>query len=165
MPRGSRSTFNAFPKNLLPGYPAMTKTISLLTCLTAVLATLSAQADDCCQHCGCQAPCQKVCRVVCEVQKVPVIYYTCECEDFCVPGPSHICGKECQTDCCGHTCRRIVWAPGCGKPHTRKKPVKHQVMVEKCVYKYVVEYLCPQCCPSGEQMAPLPEAPAEAPAL
>ena len=63
---------------------------SLICCALVALAYGSslALAGDCCQHCGCQCACQKVCRLVCETKKVTKVDYDCECEDFCVPGPS-----------------------------------------------------------------------------
>jgi hypothetical protein len=105
--------------------------------LSACQTTL---AQCCCDHCGCQAACQKVCRVVCETKQVPKITYDCECEDFCVPGPS-----QCATVCdeCGH--KHNVYTPTCGRLRTRTKMIKHETFEEKVVYKWVVENVCCSC--------------------
>ena len=63
---------------------------SFICCALVLLAgAASAQAGDCCESCGCDASCCKVCRCVPSTKKVTKIEYDCECEDFCVPGPSH----------------------------------------------------------------------------
>jgi hypothetical protein len=78
--------------------------------------------------------------VVCETKKVPKTEYSCECEEFCVPGKS-IRTTEC--DECGH--KQHVYTPTCGKLRTRTKLVKHETFVEKKSYKWVVENLCCDC--------------------
>ncbi len=114
----------------------------ILFCAVLLVACPTAWAQSCCcDHCGCDSSCRKVCRVVCETKKVPKVTYCCECEDFCVPGPS------CRTkvcDECGH--HKIIYTPTCGKVLTRKKLVRHEETEEKVVYKWVVETLCCDCC-------------------
>ena len=109
--------------------------------LVACSSTLAA-ADDCskCQQCGCAAQCQKTCRLICETKKVPKVTYTCECEEFCVPGPSTRC-----VDCdeCGH--KKYTYTPTCAQVRTRKKAVKHETMEEKSSYRWVVEDVCGAC--------------------
>jgi len=115
-------------------------------------AALVARAGDCrcCDHCGCEAPCHKVCRVVCETKKVPKVEYSCECEDFCVPGPSH-CSTYC--DECGH--KQHVYTPTCAKVRTRTKLVKKETTTEKKTYKWVVENVCCNCAdPPAQEPAP-----------
>lgn len=98
-----------------------------------------------CSHCGCCCECQKVCRMICETKEVKKITYSCKCEDFCVPGPS----QKCDTGCCncGHCkdCRERMYIPTAAYIKTRKVPVKHEEVVKKPTYRFVVEYLCPTC--------------------
>jgi hypothetical protein len=133
-----------------------------MTCtMLALLAycASSVLADDCCdrcQHCGCQCAPQKVCRLVTEIKKVPKVTYSCECEDFCIPGPS----QKCVT--CGDDCdcpkKKVVYTPTCAKVHTRTKLIKHETMEEKCTYKWVVENICPTCAGQcANQQRPVPE--------
>jgi hypothetical protein len=110
-------------------------------CLAVLLFVCrAALAQSCCECCGCQASCQKVCRVVCEIKKVPKNVYDCECEDFCVPGPSEHCVEY---DACG--CKHHVFTPTCGCVRTRVKLVKTEEVTEKKVYKCVVQNMCCQC--------------------
>ncbi|HEX5442947.1 MAG TPA: hypothetical protein VFW87_03920 [Pirellulales bacterium] len=113
---------------------------AILCCACLLLAGGAARAGDCCQHCGRHTDCCKVCRVVCEMTKVSKPEFECECEDFCVPGPS-----QCETVCddCGNKCR--VYTPGCAKVRTRVKLVRKEVVQEKPSYKWVVEDVCCKC--------------------
>jgi len=113
----------------------------------------------CCQQsCGCN----KVCRLVCEEKQVEVICWGCQCEDFCVPGPSKKLGTHCKSVCdeCGtdgaavdcskpqSAPKRHVWAEWCpsfAKIFTRKKLMKRVEKVKVPHYKWVLEELCPQC--------------------
>jgi hypothetical protein len=114
------------------------KSILCLAILAAASQTVMAQCS--CDHCGCQAACQKVCRMVCETKKVPKITYDCECEEFCVPGPSI---RSTVCDECGH--KKHVYTPQCGKLRTRTKMIKNETTEEKVVYKWVVENVCCAC--------------------
>jgi hypothetical protein len=119
-------------------------------CLFIVLCTLAARTeagDPCCTQCGCPQPAQKTCRLVCDVTLVPKVEYACICEDFCLSGPSQQCGQVCTADCatpCSKHCRSI-WKPSCAEVRTRNKLVKRIVLVEKPVYRWVVEDACCQC--------------------
>ena len=129
------------------------KRIALLAVALLVCgSTLSRAVADCYQHCGCSANCSKVCRCIPDIKKVPKTTYTCECEDFCVPGPSEHCVV---CDECGN--KQHVFTPTCAKVHTRKRPVKHETVQEVKTYKWVVVNLCPTCCARSEQS----ELPAE----
>ena len=108
--------------------------------LALVSAPTAARAGDCCAHCGCHSNCCKVCRLVCETKRVTKPEYDCECEDFCVPGPSK-CTIEC--DECGN--KKKVYTPRCAKIHTRTKLVKKEITKEEKTYKWVVEDLCGRC--------------------
>jgi len=81
-----------------------------------------------------------VCRLVCEMRKVPKTTYDCECEEFCVAGPST---RSTVCDDCG--CKRWVYTPTCGKVRTRTKLIKNETFTEKMTYKWVVEDLCCKC--------------------
>jgi hypothetical protein len=120
---------------------------SLLICLVGATAVAG---DDCCQRCG-DSQCKKVCRLVCEVKKVPVVTYTCECEDFCIPHRSQRCGTKCECDENGCPVRKPNDVPTSARQRTRKKLVKHVTEKEVKVYKWVVETVCNDCCHPHEQ--------------
>lgn len=126
--------------------------IGLMLCLSASLLpsywASPAKADEgsCCQGCGCQSCCKKVCRLVCETKKIKEPYYCCECEDFCLPGPSKCCGYREVCEPCGKTHLEKIWQPSCGHVKTRYHLVKKEVEKEVCVYKCEVVYLCNRCC-------------------
>jgi hypothetical protein len=119
-----------------------------------------AAADECCDGCKCQAPCCKVCRCVPTTKKVTKPVYHCECEDFCVPGPSTRC-KVCD-DCGQH---HTVYTPNCAEVRTRKKLVKEIKTEEVKTYKWVVETLCPNCaekCGAPDASVPASDGAAQA---
>lgn len=119
----------------------------ILLAATAMLLTFAAPAEGgrlFCQHCGCCQNCKKVCRLKCEKKKETKTEYTCECEDFCIPGPSKKCGVKKEHDCQGHH-RTILWQPTCARVRTRKKLVKKEVTKEVPDYKWVVEEYCCVC--------------------
>ena len=121
------------------------KTIAFSALALGLLWT-SVAAADCCQHCGCQCECQKVCRLICETKKVTKPEYSCECEDFCVPGASDHCVTY---DECG--CKKHVFTPNCATVRTRTKLVKKEVTKEVPSYRWVVEKVCPACaCKTSE---------------
>jgi len=93
-------------------------------------------APDCCGHCGNKCKVKKVCRLVCDEKEVKTTVYTCESEDFCVPGKSKKCG--------------CTYTPTCGCVYTRKKLVKKEESKKVPTTKCVVEYLCDSCCTSCE---------------
>lgn len=116
-----------------------------LVCCALALVAFAATAHgrdhgDRCADCGCQAVCCKVCRPVETTKKVPKITYDCECEDFCVPGPS---ARSIECDECGH--KKYVYTPTCGMVRTRKKLVKHEKVEEVKTTRWVVENLCSSC--------------------
>lgn len=136
-----------------PRSPAFFRGEEMRTALLLIAATAAlmdppaAQAGHLfCDHCGCQQNCRKVCKLVCEKKKETTTEYTSECEDFCIPGPSHKCGVRYEHDeCGGHPHRKIIWQPTCAKVHTRKKLVKKEVTKEVPDYKWVVEEYCCIC--------------------
>jgi hypothetical protein len=121
---------------------------SLIPIGAVLLAGWSCQpaaAGECCQHCGCQSGVRKVCRLTCEIKQVPETKYSCECEDFCVPGPAARCGHVCEADCNGCEQCKPNWVPQCASVYTRTKIKKTTIDSDKKVYKWVVEYVCDNC--------------------
>lgn len=98
-----------------------------------------------CHQCGCHTHCKKICRLECGKKKETKTEYSCESEDFCVPGPSHKRGYKYECDEHGHKHRKIIWQPTCAKVHTRKKLIKKEVTKEVPDYKWVVEEYCCIC--------------------
>ncbi len=156
---------------------------STLLAALAVLLTFVASAragDGCCAHCGSCDGCQKVCRLVCDEKKIDVICWGCECEDFCVPGPSHRDCKHCKMLCeeCNEAedCykphggpKKFVWydwiPSTCAKVFTKKKLMQKKVKTTVPNYKWVVEDLCSKCEARAESAqvepgAKIPPAPA-----
>jgi len=122
--------------------------------LVVALSTAWTIAQECCVTCGCATCIRKVCHVKCEIKKVPHTEYCCECEDFCVPGPSKKCGKECTVDCHGCEKCKTNWIPQCAEVYTRHKLKKTVTEKEEKTYKWVVETLCEGCasrCVTSEQ--------------
>lgn len=141
-----------------------TRTFHTLALLTAGVACLVAYAsavagDRGCSHCGRKCDCEKVCRLIVEEKKVDVVCWGCQCEDFCVPGPSQRGCENCETVC--DFCvaakpgdpaakpKKFVWydwTPSChADVFTRKKLMKKTVTKTVPRYQWVVEDLCPHC--------------------
>ena len=150
---------DGFFRSLVLGHGMTIMVRSLLAMLVTLATAAGAWASDCCSHCGCNH-CKLVTRNVCEMKKETVWCYECKCEDFCVPGPSQLCGTRCvPNDCdCSRSHREFIWKPGCGTPRTRTILVKVPKVVEKPVYKCVVERVCTQCgqCTATTDSAPVP---------
>lgn len=111
-----------------------------------------------CGGCGCHSCVRKVCRLICTTEEKKKTVYSCECEDFCVPGPSECCGRRCVPDCdacCGHRWETI-WKPGCARVRTRVKLVKREVVEQVPAWKWEVVELCDHCC-EGYQTQPATE--------
>jgi hypothetical protein len=100
-----------------------------------------------CPSCGC-AKCRKICRLVCKVEEEIDYEYDVDCDDYCLPDTSKICGKKWVPDCKSlFGCRKIlIWQPRCKcKIHTRKTLVKIPVTKKVPTYSCVVESVCCQC--------------------
>ena len=132
--------------------------VALVWIAFAGTAAVAGEGCQCCDHCGCSHDCCKVCRCVPDVKKVTKTEYSCECEDFCVPGKSDHCVV---CDDCGK--RQHIYTPTCATVRTRKKLVKHETTSEVMKYKWVVENLCPHCA-AREEAQGNPSALAAAPA-
>jgi len=98
-----------------------------------------------CDHCGCRQNCKKYCRLVCGTKTETKTVYSCESEDYCVPGPSEKCGVKCECDCEGHKHRTTIWKPTCAKVRTRTNLVKKEIKKEVPDFKWVVEEICGGC--------------------
>lgn len=120
--------------------------VALVGLMVTAAASLAWAGKPCCRQCGCGTT-QKVCRMVCEMKQEKHVEYACECEDFCVLGPSQYCGTRCVPDPCNPcaTIEKRVWKPTCGPMYSRTKLLKREVTVEKPVYKCVVEEVCTGC--------------------
>lgn len=146
----------------------MSRMITLLLLLAGwILFSPTMASAGQCDRCGCQSRCQRVCRVVCEMQEVKKTCYKCECEEFCLPGPSKKCGEVCECDPCNpgtgcgwldcllgkrpcQSCRN-VWKPSCDvEIRSRNKLYKKEIVKKVPTYKWVVEYCCPDCCAAGD---------------
>lgn len=134
----------------------------------ALLERTSLGGEFCCAICGCQDSCQKVCRLVCEEKKVDVICWGMKCEDFCLPGPSKPCCKQCDLVCddCGKkpkeddpvaTPHRFIWRDWIpstnAKIYTKKKLMQRIDTKKVPSYKWVVEDLCKKCESKAESAA------------
>ena len=73
-------------------------------------------------------------------RKVTKTEFDCECEEFCVPGPSlrTVCHDDCGK-------KKIIYTPTCAEVRTRKKLVKKETSTTVPTTKWVVENLCPKC--------------------
>jgi len=152
---------------------------SLLAASVAPILTNSSwAAHRCCTGCGCSASrCRKVCRLVREDKKITTTCWGMECEDVCVPGPSHpeckhcemVCGKgEGDKQICTQP-KKLVWTswvPGCGRDIvTKRKLMKKTVTKIVPSFKWVVEDMCTACMaqtesvsvPAGAKVPPAPK--------
>jgi hypothetical protein len=129
-----------------------TFSIALLIAVAASISTAEA-GQHLCNHCGCRQNCRKVCRLICGTKKEVKTEYSCECEDFCIPGPSQKCGVKCECNRLGIKCCHAVYKPTCAKVHTKRVLVKKEVSKEVPDYKWVVEEVCCHCgqCIDGTQ--------------
>jgi hypothetical protein len=144
--------------------------LSLLLLLTAVplvsAQSLAGHHGGCCANCGCHCPTRKVCRWEWEEKEVKEVVWKCECEDFCIPGPSPLChAPQCEecADCCencaGGHCDKPLGGflhhkKKCGLPCSCKVRTKNiLVRTEKIkkvkVPKCVIEDVCDRCCGNG----------------
>jgi len=113
--------------------------------LLALGRTSQAQAGGCCcPSCGCRQV-KKICVCVPDVKKETKFEFTAVCEDFCVPGPSHVVG-HCRTkDCRGCDVCQPVRQPTCAHVRTRVKLVKTPVTCETPTVKWIVKTVCSKC--------------------
>ena len=117
----------------------------------ALAIALAASASTCeaghqfCNHCGCKQHCKKVCRLICGKKKEVKTEYSCECEDFCIPGRSVKCGVKCECNRLGIKCCHAVLKPVCAEVRTKRVLIKKEVEKEVPAYKWVVEEVCCEC--------------------
>lgn len=117
-----------------------------------VLLGMRAIASDCagvCSQCGCDAPTRKICRVVEDVKKTSKTSYSCECEDFCIPGKSDFCGYKTECGPCGETKCKKVWKPTCGESAKKTVLMKTVTPKETKTHKYEVIEVCDACAGHG----------------
>lgn len=114
-------------------------------CIASSVALRGDDSEKTCARCGAPHPTCKVCKPTTETKKVSKTEFDCECEDFCVPGRSRLCGVEKGCDNCGCvTCKRI-WEPTCAQVRSKRVLKKETTEVEEKVQKWVVEELCDAC--------------------
>ena len=139
---------NFWRMSYLSNHRRLARTVVGWMALAIALATSEcAVANDCCcKKCGCET--KKVCRLVCEDEKIKEHEWKCECEDFCLPPPSHCCGEHCECDCgnkFGEWCYKIWHPAGCPELRTRKILIKIEKEKKVPRYHWVVEDVCEQC--------------------
>lgn len=122
--------------------------VSALSGLSAVAAGSDCAAGTC-SVCGCCAATRKICRVSEEKGKKSKTVFSCECEDFCIPGKSKFCGYRAECGECGETKCVKVWKPGCGEVRTRKVLKKSSEDEEVTEYKWEVVEVCDACACHG----------------
>jgi hypothetical protein len=122
----------------------MLRRVFLALVLLSVTGSPIQSGDGCCHHCGCHRL-KKICCPVPDKRIETSYEYTCECEDFCVPGPSKCMGTCCKKDCNGCCQCEKVWQPTCAKVHTRTVLIKKPVTKEVCTVKWVVKTVCCGC--------------------
>jgi hypothetical protein len=111
-----------------------------------------------CAHCKKQVACTKVCHLVCEEKKIEITCWGCECEEFCIPGPSTPKCEHCKDVKCScvegvnpkvaskpKTFSWTSWLPGGATVQTRKKLMKRTTTETAPSHKWVVEDLCMEC--------------------
>ena len=147
------------------------KNLSLLLLLSAVplvsAQSLAGHHGGCCDNCGCHCHTRKVCRWEWEEKEVKEVVWKCECEDFCIPGPSphcrvdecEECCNDCCDDCCGGHCEKHIggclchkkkWGLPCGCCVRTKKILIRTEEVKKIkIPKCIIEEVCDRCCGNG----------------
>ena len=152
----------------------MTKHLFLLilgVALSGILPVHIASAEDMMLGCCSRPACGKVCQLVREKKKLTVYCYGYDCKEICLPGPSRVGCKRCETCCdqakcepgcepCGPCCQpqqpacKFYWrdwfACGCAAPRTVKVLTKYQVEKKIDWYHWkVVDAVgcgCAACC-------------------
>lgn len=99
-----------------------------------------------CAQCGNPCVVCKVCVPKVETKKHSESVFECECEDFCIPGRSTLCGREKSCDECGELRITRVWQPGCGTVRSKRVLKKSTEDSEQLAYSWEVQYLCVDCC-------------------
>jgi hypothetical protein len=139
-------------------YTAVALAMLLLTTFVMNPRDAFTQEPSTCDHCKAKAQCTKVCHWVCEEKKVEVTCWGCECEEFCIPGPStpncQHC-KELKCYCVEGINPKVSskpkafswtsWLPGGASIYTKKKLMKRTTMEKIPTHLWVVEELCPEC--------------------
>jgi hypothetical protein len=117
-----------------------------------------AQTASKCVRCKKQVACTRVCHLASEDKKIEVTCWGCECEEFCIPGPSTPKCEHCNDVKC--SCVEGVnpkvaskpkafswtgWLPGGASVQTRKKLMKRTITETVPSHKWVIEDLCEEC--------------------
>lgn len=100
--------------------------------------------DGHCDACGSCSCVRKVCVPTMTEKTITKVCWGYECEEFCIPGPSVCCGKECHRDDCG-SWWHFLWKPTCAEVRTKHVPVKHEVKRKVPKVEWKVEERCAAC--------------------
>jgi hypothetical protein len=122
----------------------MLRSLLLTTLVVFGFASQVEAGGCCCPSCGCRQV-KKVCVCVPDVKKETKFEYTAVCEDFCVPGPSHVVGHCHKKDCRGCDVCCPVRQPTCADVKTRVKLMKIPVTCETPTVKWIVKTVCCKC--------------------
>ena len=104
---------------------------------------------DACGSCDCV---RKVCVPTMTEKTITKVCWGYNCEEFCIPGPSVCCGKQCHRDDCG-SWWHFLWKPTCAEVRTKHVPVKHEVKRKVPKVEWKVEERC-AACRSGHKPEP-----------
>jgi hypothetical protein len=145
--------------------------LTVATVAVAVMGLLSADAtagEGCC-HCGDNCGVRKVCRLKDSTRKIEKVCFGCKCEDYCISGKAcqgclhceNNCDKNCDCqqpcDACSKECKEqrpwccLKWfdyKPLCAEVRTKKKLIIYKATKEVPSWKWEVEEVCANCCPS-----------------
>ena len=100
--------------------------------------------DGRCDACGGCECVRKVCVPKPKEREIRKVCWSYKCEEFCIPGPSDLCGEKCQKDTCGCWWYDI-WKPTWAAMHTRKIPVKTEVTRKVPGFEWTPEERCAAC--------------------
>jgi hypothetical protein len=104
----------------------------------------AAKHDGHCDTCGSCDCVRKVCVPTMTEKTITKVCWGYKCEDFCIPGPSVCCGKQCHRDDCG-SWWHFLWKPTCAEVRTKHVPVKHEVKRKVPKVEWNIEERCDAC--------------------
>ena len=125
-------------------------TIALIIPLLLAMASMAEEKasapkhDGICDVCGRCDCVRKVCMPTMTEKTITKVCWGYTCEEFCIPGPSVCCGKQCQHDECG-SWWHFLWKPTCAEVRTKHVPVKHEVKRKVPKVEWKIEERCAAC--------------------
>jgi len=130
--------------------PRWWATIALIIPLLLAMASMAEEKasapkhDGICDVCGRCDCVRKVCMPTMIEKTITKVCWGYTCEEFCIPGPSVCCGKQCQHDECG-SWWHFLWKPTCAEVRTKHVPVKHEVKRKVPKVEWKIEERCAAC--------------------